>query len=73
MGQGFAAQRIRFIAFSLRDRLWRRDLGANGKIQKEQEQTEAQPDGARRATEQTGRNGIFRESFCLKSYRGYGR
>jgi hypothetical protein len=32
--------------FSLRDLLWRRDLGANGKIQKEQEQTEAQPDGA---------------------------
>jgi len=30
--------------FSLCDRLWRRDLGANGKIQKEQEQTEAQPD-----------------------------
>jgi hypothetical protein len=24
----------------------RRDLGANGKIQKQQEQTEAQPDGA---------------------------
>jgi hypothetical protein len=34
------------IAFSLRDRLWRRDLPANDKIQKEQEQTEAQPDGA---------------------------
>jgi hypothetical protein len=38
--------RINFIAFSPRDRLWRRDLGANGKIQKEREQTEAQPDGA---------------------------
>jgi hypothetical protein len=32
--------------FSLRDRRWRRDLGANGKVQKEQEQSEAQPDGA---------------------------
>jgi hypothetical protein len=32
--------RIKFIAFSLRDQLWRQDLGANGKIQKEPEQTE---------------------------------
>jgi hypothetical protein len=32
--------------FQPRDRVWRHDLGANGKIQKEQEQTEAQPDGA---------------------------
>jgi hypothetical protein len=40
---------------------------------KEQEQSEAQPDGAWGATEQTGTNGIFREPFRLKSYRGYGR
>jgi hypothetical protein len=48
MGQGFAAQRIRFIAFSLRDRNYeeRGVKTANGKIQKEQEQSEAQPDGA---------------------------
>jgi hypothetical protein len=30
---------------SPRDRLWKRDLHANGKIQKTQEQTEAEPDG----------------------------
>jgi hypothetical protein len=41
--------------------------------QKEQQQTEAQPDGAGRATEQTGTNGLFREPFPLQSYRGYGR
>jgi hypothetical protein len=38
----FLAYRI--IAFSLRDRY--EEKTANGKIQKEQEQTEAQPDGA---------------------------
>jgi hypothetical protein len=36
----------KIYCFQPRDRLWRRDLYANGKIQKEQEQTEAQPDGA---------------------------
>ena len=46
---------------------------ANSKIQKEQEQTEAQPDGTGGATTQTGTNGLFREPFRLQSYRGYGR
>ncbi len=57
-----ATAQIRFIAFSLRDRLLRTRCikllvdfgspgpleigGANGKIQKTREQTEAQPDGA---------------------------
>jgi hypothetical protein len=45
---------------------------ANGKIQKEQEQSEAQPDGALGATKQTGTNGIFRE-FRVQSYRDYGQ
>jgi hypothetical protein len=42
----FLAHKI--IAFSLRDRLLKNEVQktANGKIQKEQEQTEAQPDGA---------------------------
>ena len=42
---------------------------ANGKVQKEKEQTEAQPDGAWGATKQTGTNGLFREPFRLQSYR----
>ena len=60
---------------SLRDWRLKNEVqkAANDKIQKEQEQSEAQPDGAWGATKQIGTNGVFREPFHLQFDRGYGR